>query len=87
MAASKGLREAFKVSRAVAGGVILSDEDDTTAAHYAEQVPRGYLVGEYGKTASCCHLYRYKSGLRISGLFEDPFLEKLREYQESKWII
>jgi len=57
VAALKGLREAFKVSRAVAGGVIFSDEEDTVTAHYAEQVPRGYLVGEYGKTASCCHLY------------------------------
>ena len=56
VAASKGLREAFKVCRTVCGGIMLSEEDDTLA-QYTESIPRGFLIGEYGKTASCCHLY------------------------------
>ena len=35
---------------------MLSEEDDTLA-QYTESIPRGFLIGEYGKTASCCHLY------------------------------
>ena len=56
VAALRGLREAFKVCRTVCGGMILSEEDDTIA-QYTESIPRGFLIGEYGKTASCCHLY------------------------------
>ena len=83
MAVSRGLREAFRVNRAVAGGVILSYEDDTTAAHYAEQVPRGYLVGEYGKRVSCCHLYRYESGFHILAFSKNSKASKINNLDES----
>ena len=83
VAALKGLREAFKVCRVVCGGIMLSEEDDTLA-QYTESIPRGFLIGEYGKTASCCHLYsllkdkKYKRNFYQSLIFQICYIFVLK---------
>jgi hypothetical protein len=49
------LKKAFKVARIVAG--YRENDDDEFNTPIYEDIPRGFLLGEYGKTASCCHLY------------------------------
>ena len=55
--ANRGLRKAFRVARIVAGAMTTDEDDPDSATPVYEDIPRGYLEGEYGKAASCCHLY------------------------------
>ena len=80
VAALRGLRKAFKVARIVAGAIINDDDDETTPIY--DEIPRGYLQGEYGKTASCCHLYALLREKKYRRAFVTQLLSTFDDFNE-----
>ena len=63
------------------GGAIMNDEDDETTPIY-DDIPRGYLQGEYGKTASCCHLYALLKEKKYRRAFVTQLLSTFDDFNE-----
>ena len=72
-------RKAFRVAKVVAGAINSQEEED---APVYDETPRGFLQGEYGKTASCCHLYGLLKDKKHRRSFVTQLLSAFDDFNE-----